>query len=61
MVTEALARAGKFYFVLEIRNIIVLQNTNLKTLIAPTVGQKFPNKVVRKWEISTKLVHTSSA
>lgn len=53
VVTEAPARAVKFYFVLEIRNIFVLQNTNLTMLIAPTVGQKFPSKAVRKWGIST--------
>lgn len=61
VITEAPTRAIIFYFVLEIRNIFVLQNTILKTMIPSPVDQKFPSKVVRKWGISTKLVDTSNA
>lgn len=61
VVTEPPARAIIFYYVLEIRNIFVLQITILKILIPSTVDHKFPSKVVRKQGISTKLVDTQSA
>lgn len=58
VITEAPARAIISHFALEVKNIFVLQNTILKTLILSTVGQKFPSRVVRKRGMSTKLVDT---
>lgn len=55
VVTEAPTRASTYCFVTQRRNFFVLQNTVSKILIASTVGQKFPSKLVRKWGISSKL------